>query len=458
MKRLIFLLAALALLIVACTPATATPVMGEHPTKVSPATPTRPVTSSSLKPLESALKGLRIDVWHPWFGTDSSLFETMVGEFNSGNPWGIQVTSTGQVSYSILYENVKTALPTENRPDLVIALPEQARAWDADGYVVDLAPYLSDLAYGWTADELRDFGPAFLLQDAAGTRRLALPLQRSARFLLWNETWAAELGFLKPPATPEEFREQACRATQSLISDALTDNDGLGGWLVDTEAMTALSWLQAFDGGPLEGEDYRFLTPNNIAAFTFVRKLQEDGCAWMPAAGLDPLAAFAGRNALFVTAALEQFPQVTRAFAAAGNTDQWVPLAFPGESKGILVLYGSSLVMLKSTDEEQLATWLFMDWLLSPENDARSARTTGLLPVRISARALMADYESSHPQWAQALDLAADGNIQPQLASWRIVRVMLGDGFTQMFRISLPSGQVPAILAQMESTARDLGK
>jgi ABC-type glycerol-3-phosphate transport system substrate-binding protein len=114
--------------------------------------------------------------------------------------------------------------------------------------------------------------------------------------------------------------------------------------------------------------------------------------------------------------------------------------------------------MLKSNEAEQLAAWLFMSWLLSPENDARSARTIGLFPLRNSTRALLADYETSHPQWAKAVGLAQEGNLQPQLASWRVVRVMLGDGFTQMFRVSLPSGQVPAILAQMESTARELGR
>ena len=457
MKRPILLLAGLALLISACTPV-APPVTGEPATKTPPPAPTHSPATSSLQPAEAALRGLQVEVWHPWFGTDASLFENMVEEFNGSNPWGIVMTSTGQMSYSLLYENVRAALPTENRPDLVIALPEQARTWDADGFVADLAAYVGDPVYGWTSEEIRDFPSVFWLQDASGQRRIALPFQRSARFLLWNQTWGTELGFLTPPANPEEFRQQACRATQSLISDTLADNNGLGGWLVDTESMTALSWMQAFEGGVLEGNDYRFLTPNNIAAFTFVRKLQEDGCAWMPAEGLDPLAAFAGRNALFVTAALEQFPLVTRAFAAAGNTDEWIPLAFPGESKDSLVIYGSSLVMLKSTEPEQLATWLFMEWLLSPENDARSARTNGLFPLRTSARALLGDYESSHPQWARALDLAQEGNLQPQLASWRVVRVMLGDGFTQMFRVSLPSGQVPVILAQMESTARELGK
>jgi ABC-type glycerol-3-phosphate transport system substrate-binding protein len=449
----------LVLFLAACTPAAPAAIVTPQPTRVAQKTPTvETKPASTLQALEPKLKGLTIQVWHPWFGTDASLFESLVEEFNSKNLWGFQVQSTGQVSYGVLFERTSAALPTPDRPGLVIALPEQARAWDDDGYVVDLVPYLDDPVYGWSADEVRDFPPAFWLQDSSGQRRVALPYQRTARFMLWNKSWAAELGFNAPPATPEDFSRQSCAATQALLQDAVDDNNGLGGWAVDTDAMTAFSWMRAFEGGVLEGSDYRFMTPHNIQAFTFLRKLQEDGCAWMPAADADPLAAFAGRSALFVTAPLEQFPDVTRHFASVGSTDDWVPLAFPGESQDALVFYGSSLVMLKSTDEAQLASWLFMDWLLSAENDARSSRTTGLFPLRASALAMLGDYSASHPRWQAAVDLIPDGEIQPQLASWRKVRVMLGDGFTQMFRVSLPSGQVPAILALMESTSRDLSK
>ena len=70
----------------------------------------------------------------------------------------------------------------------------------------------------------------------------------------------------------------------------------------------------------------------------------------------------------------------------------------------------------------------------------------------------LTDYQASHPQWAQAVELIPDGGLQPQLGSWRLVRIMLGDGFAQMFRIGLPSDEVAKFLVQMESTSRDLSK
>jgi ABC-type glycerol-3-phosphate transport system substrate-binding protein len=298
----------------------------------------------------------------------------------------------------------------------------------------------------------------FWNQDQIGGKRVALPAQRNARFLLWNETWARELGFASASAAPEDFRQQACRAQQSMLKDKDPQNDAMGGWLVDVEPMTVYSWLLAFEGGVLEGADYRFLTPNNIATFKFLRELSETSCAWQAAPNADPFDAFAHRQALFITASLENFPAVARAYASANNTDQWKALAFPGANGDAIVIYGSAYVILNSTPEKQLAAWLFARWLLDRKQDARWAETTHLFPLRASTVDLLGDYEKTHPQWAQALKLLPQGEIQPQLASWRKVKIMLGDGFAHLYRVNVASGQVPAILAQMESISRDLSK
>jgi ABC-type glycerol-3-phosphate transport system substrate-binding protein len=408
---------------------------------------------------QDALRDLQIEVWHPWFiGVEASLLESLVEQFNQENEWGIEVTLTGQVNYSYLYENVTTSLPTPRRPDLVIALPEHARTWDEDGYVVDMTPYVNDPLYGLDQEARRDFAAAFWSQDDAGTRRLALPAQRTARFLLWNQSWADELGFNSHPDQPEDLQQQACRAHESMLADAGPENDGLGGWAVDTHAMTALSWLMAFEGGVLEADGYRFLTPNNIEAFGFLKTLQQDGCAWTVPAGGDVIEAFATRQALFATASLETFSDQARAFAAADNTDDWAPLAFPGMDHDALVLYGSSYVTLESTGAEQLASWLFVRWMLQPEIDARWVTATGLFPLRASTLGLLTDYAAGHPQWAQAVDLMTEGRVHPQLSSWRTVKVMLGDGFDCLFRGNPQCAQAPLVLRQMDSISGDLTK
>ena len=412
-------------------------------------------TASRLEVKEEALKGLEIAVWYPWFGVEASLFEAMAADFNGANEWGIKVNVSGQGNFSNLYENVTASLPMENRPDLAIALPEHALEWNAEGEAVDLTPYADDPAYGI---ESSDFPTVFLEQDKLSERRVAMPAQRTARLLLWNETWAGELGFDSPPDSPAGFRQQACRSHQTMVSDESPNNDGMGGWLLDTDPMTAYAWLLAFEGGVLEGNNYRFLTPNNISAFEYLKKLVEETCAWQSADG-DPFAEFAMRQALFISASLEDLPAVTRAFAAANNTDDWTVLAYPGKNSRAFAVHGSSYVILDSSPEEQLAAWLFIRWMLDPEQDARLVQATHLFPLRTSTLELLAAYQGSHPQWAEAVKLLPDGELQPQLASWRTVKIMIGDGFSDMFRrTDLTSGQVAKVLQQMQDTARELNE
>jgi ABC-type glycerol-3-phosphate transport system substrate-binding protein len=240
-----------------------------------------------------------------------------------------------------------------------------------------------------------------------------------------------------------------------MLTDTPTENDGMGGLLIDTSWQTAVSWLNGFEGGILEQNDYRFLTPNNIKAFTFLKESADMGCAWKPAPDADVYAAFANRQALFASAALEDFPSQSRAFADANNGDVWTVMPYPENG---LIVYGSSYVMLKSTPEKQFATWLFMRWLLEPEQDAKLVEATHLFPIRKSSVDLLSDYMKSHLQWVSALNLLPDAAIQPQLVSWRSVKVMIGDGFDSMFRVDVLSGRVAEILAKMESTSRELSK
>jgi ABC-type glycerol-3-phosphate transport system substrate-binding protein len=455
--RLILPLAfTLSLLLSACgaeSPAAAAPTAAQD----TPRTPLPRATPHAESAFEDELEALDeavITVWYPWYGVEASLFEIFVRDFNEKNEWGITVRTQGQVNFTNMYEAVNTALPTADRPDLAIALPEHALEWDDERVVTDLTSYVQDPVYGLDSG---DIPLAFWNQDVHGAVRPAVPAQRTARLLLWNESWAGTLGFDSPPESPEDLKQQACRAQASMGKDGIEQNDFKGGWLVDTKPMTAYAWLLAFEGGVLEGEGYRFLSPNNIDALRFLRELSETACAWQ-AEGVDPAAAFAAREALFVTASLEDLPAAARAFAEAKNTDKWQAIAFPGANEDALVVYGSSYVVFKSTEAEQLACWLFIRWLMDPQQDARWVETTHLFPLRESTIELLGDYRKTHPQWAQALDLLPQGEIQPQLASWRTVKVMLGDGFTHMYRVDVPSGQVAAILAQMESASRDLSR
>jgi len=451
----------------ACTPSIAPNPDGTR-TPPANATPlanaseaTTPVPQvSSLKVDKEALRGARVNVWYPWFGAEASLFESQIAKFNTENEWGIVVSGESKGNYTELFSQTDDSMEGSAFPQIVIAFPEHALKWQQE--VVDLKPYVTDPVYGWSPFEIAEFPTVVWNQDEVDGKRFGVPAQRTSRFLLYNQTWARELGFDSPPATATEFEGQACAAHKALSSDEDTNNDALGGWMIDTNAMTPLSWMIAFGGGVQEEDGYRFLTPGNIAAFRFVKTLQQKNCAWVASPDLPVFDRFATRQALFATASLEDLPEQARAFSAANNTDEWTVLKFLGEERDALVVYGSSFIMFNSDDVTQLASWLFMRWILAPENQARWVQSTGLFPLRDSTMNWLADYSASHPQWAEAVKLLPQGELTPQLASWRLVRVMLEDGFRDMFDTirhpDLTAGQVPLLLKQMEETATDLNQ
>ena len=248
-------------------------------------------------------------------------------------------------------------------PALVAALPEQTLTWNSSHSVVDLNPYLDDLVWGLGSSAVADFPPLFWMQDRMNGEQLGVPAQRSARFLFYNQTWAHELGFDAPPQTAAEFREQACAANASFKTDANPQNDGYGGWIVDTNWQTTYSWLLAFGGGVADGTAYGFRTDPNLAALQFIKKLYDDHCAWLSTEET-PFDAFAGRSALFVSGDLAEVSMAAESMSRLKNTDEWTLIPFPGTTGRVLVAYGPSYSVLKSTPEEQLAAWLFARWPL----------------------------------------------------------------------------------------------
>jgi ABC-type glycerol-3-phosphate transport system substrate-binding protein len=149
---------------------------------------------------------------------------------------------------------------------------------------------------------------------------------------------------------------------------------------------------------------------------------------------------------------MAEFGAQEAAFRAAGSTDTWTVLAFPGE-RGVLPAYGPSFVVLKSTPERQLASWLFARWMLSPETQARWAGESGYLPVRAAALSLV---KPRSLQWRAAVQALPFAVGFPRQADWGRVRYVLGDGFYSLFFLNLPPQQVTDVLAQMNATAAEL--
>jgi multiple sugar transport system substrate-binding protein/sn-glycerol 3-phosphate transport system substrate-binding protein len=393
-------------------------------------------------------------------GETARALDELVELYNLTNELGIQVEASASGSLENLDDQVRQALQDGQPPDLVAAYLFQALDWEAERPLVDLEAYIQDTQWGLTPDEQADFYPAWWDAGLAGEKRLGLPVLGGGQVLYYNQSWARELGFTQPPATPDQLREQACAAAQAKLQDDAPDNDGAGGLILSTHYSPMLGWLAGFGAQVFDrsakGDPYDFDNPEVQQTFTFLRSLYDQGCAWLPEEPY-PEEAFAGRDGLFAMGSVANLPYQSQAIQRRASGDTWTVLPFPApDGQPAIGVYGPALEIFSSTPEEQLAAWVFARWLLLPENHARLVQAATGLPVRKSALPALQEFQASQTQWAAAQALSEVARHEPTEPSWKTVRWALGDAAAQLFRSYFTIDQVPSLVKFLDKTAAEL--
>jgi len=405
------------------------------------------------------LRGMRIRLWHPWTGDLAEALNRLESEFNGTNPWGIWVDVVGIANQGDVFEAVQTALDTPQQPDVVVAYPEQAQAWNSEGSVIlDLSDLIADPDWGIASQDVVDFPAVFWDQDWVEEKRLGVPALRSARVLFYNQTWAEELGFTRAPRTPQEFEEQACTAARANRDDPVWENDGTGGWILDYDALTISAWILG-QGGEIQPDRdgaYSFDAPADEQTFRYLRGLFDDGCAWHPRLS-DAYGYFATRYALFFSGSLEDIPGLTHSMEGAGSQDQWTAIPYPavrGDQQ--LLVAGPSFQVLESQPDRELAAWLFVRFLTTPESQESLAQAGSVLPVRQAAIDRLEEDRGRQDAWQAVFSALDEAQGVPNAASWRVVRLVLEDAHRQLYQATTLPEDIPDILDQMEATIREI--
>lgn len=424
------------------------------PTAIATVTPT-PI--ATLPPQE--LNGQTIEFWHPWPGAAAIQAQAMVEEFNASNPWGIRVQVRALGGNAALSDAAALALATGTAPDLIASTPDQINAWQKAGIpLINLTPYLQDPTWGLSAAQQAEFYPTFWLENSNETGQWSVPALRTARVIYYNQTWANELGFPNPPRTPKEFRNIACASARSLRLDANPDNDGLGGWVLDSDALTLLGWLWAFDWQGIPATDnqtYTFQSSQAQAAFEFWRGLLDQNCAWVNRS-VTPNQAFANRQAILFTGEAGDLSLQSRLMARANNQDAWVILPFPTQAQtSLLLTHGQSYALFASTPPRQLAAWAFTRWMLETSQHARLAQAADGLPLSRSAWDLLSTVRSTQTAWQPLMQSLEAARPAPALASWRTVRHLLEDAAWQLRQPYSSQEKIPAILQQLDAMSQE---
>jgi ABC-type glycerol-3-phosphate transport system substrate-binding protein len=414
---------------------------------------------TSCGPPAVEVSGVTIQFWHVYDEGDPRK-DAMVGivdDFNATNEHGITVEALEQVDYTELEDKVNAGIQSGDLPHVTQAYTSALYNWDTVDLVVDLNQFVSDKTHGLTDEEIADIYPGiYALGINADGERLAWPLSQSANALVYNFTWAKELGFDSPPTTPEDLKAQLCAAAEANASDDNPDNDGTGGLVYSSTISDFLGFYHAFGGSPLnaDGTAYEFNTPEAKAAALYINDLRDSGCTLETESYPNPEQA--GRLALVTASSTSGLKYYGYAFADAENDDEWGFLPFPGPDGGMgTVSWSQTIGILKSTPEQELASWIFIKFLTSPENQAKWVEASGYLPTHFSTEAMLTDYVASVPQYQSTLAIAALGQPEPEIAAWFSVRRAAEEAVAKMY-VADTEGEIDTILAELDVTAAEL--
>lgn len=389
---------------------------------------------------------------HPWSGATYSRLKSMITEFNNENIWGIRVNEIQGGSVTQTARLFTESMVTSDRINLIAISPEYLAGWNSGGYTIDLTPFISNSEWGIPDKEKSTYFPDIWQSNHYEDVQIGIPAQINLHILAYNESWAEELGYDYPPRTRDEFLNQLCEAARTNNQDSNRENDGTGGWIINANSSTLLSWINSFSGkeSSFDSPDKAILSAETGEAYAYLRSLTEKGCAWNSRVA-SPFTYFSTRQTMAFSATLPDLLELEQTLRFAENNDEWSILAYPGYTSNALV-YGTGISYgISKTDAvSELASWLFLRWMTLPRNQARLAETAGTIPPTTSAVDLMSSFSQSHPWWATAKEMVQDVVFIQTSPDWRKARPVLEDGFWQMLQPTpMP---VPTLLHQMSET------
>ncbi len=168
-----------------------------------------------------------------------------------------------------------------------------------------------------------------------------------------------------------------------------------------------------------------------------------------------PFTYFSGRQALIISATLPDLLELEETMSSAKNADEWIILPYPGEEKSApVILSGLSYGISKSSPNNELASWLFLRWLMLPRNQVRLAEAAGSIPPTSEGVNLITSFGDQHAWWKDAQKLVPEALILPASSNWQQIRPVLEDGFWQMLQPTpMP---IPTLLEQMDETIKSV--
>lgn len=333
---------------------------------------------------------VKIEYWHRISGDSAKLLETFAAEFNEQMKGQVEVTSIAQGTIQELNQKVRAAAAGGGMPAAITADDYDVTQYYASDIIVPLDDYINSAEHGLTQEQIADILPnQFNRHKLAiyGGSTMALTQGFSAFTTFWNMDMLKNAGLDAPPASWDEFPDhvRAVSATNGGVSGWLIG--GAGDRFISTLKTYGVEWLKA------DGQESNFDAPEVLEIMSWWKALSDEGLLAVPQESARD-AFLAGQSIYFMDSSGNTANFSTNAKFAWG-----AQLPFQrGTSSPVTETYGPVNAVPKTSAEQQLAGWMWIKWLLSPEIHSRWAASTNYFPATKSALAdqgLAAYYEGN---------------------------------------------------------------
>ncbi|HOA14868.1 MAG TPA: ABC transporter substrate-binding protein [Bacillota bacterium] len=315
-----------------------------------------------------------LSLWH-YLGSDtSSMFKSLVDEWNAKNP-AVFVELTYGGNNRTMQDKLLASIVAKAQPDMALMdqfwVPELANS----GALLNLDGLLSE------TEEADFLAPARQAASYAGSL-WTMPLGMSNQALYYNKDLfrAAGLNPNVPPSTWEEMFEAGLKLSKDTNKDGKVDQFGL--YMPVTVNTGMVYYFVTFlwqAGAELYNKDYSAATFNSAAAVKAVQYLQK-----LVAYQVLPLAniadAFLNGRAAMALASTSSLGY----YKSAAKFDLGVA-HMPSGAKKVTGVGGNSLGIFKSDRDREAAAFSFVKWMTSAEVSTKWAIATGYTPTRKSA-------------------------------------------------------------------------
>jgi multiple sugar transport system substrate-binding protein len=322
--------------------------------------------------------GIELEFWHAMSGPNGDALQFIVDKFNAENEYGITVEATYQGGYGDLHQKLVGALTAGEYPNIAQAYGNNIMVYMDSGAIVQLNDYIFD--HVWGVNDFEDIVEGYRTENSSYPDRnfYSLPFNKSTEVLYYNETFFTDNN-LDVPTTWEELES---------VSKEITAITGQPAFGYDSLSNLFITWTQQ-NGGLYTTSDgtAHFNNIQAVEAVEYFAKGVEEG--YFRIAGEDRYLSgpFNNQDVMMFIGSTSGSKYV------GADTFDWNAAQVPfGEVKKV-IQQGSNMFMLEGTEDEKIATFIFMNFIMATENTAEWAMRSGYLPVRLSARELPAYQE-----------------------------------------------------------------